>query len=271
MAVIELDNELLRKLQLAELEMIVEVDRICRKHGIKYSLDGGTLLGAIRHKGFIPWDDDADVVMTRAEYEKFSKACKEDLNTEKFFLQDFSTDPEYRWGYSKMRKNGTVFIRSGQEHGRWNQSVNIDVFVYDNVPDNKLIRPFHLFRCYCIRKGLYSEAGKVDAPNAFLRTWYKLVNKIPREHWIKAIDKLAARTNKHKTELIRHITYPYRKACRYGLPRECFDDYIEVDFEGYKFMGFKKYDLYLTTLYGDYMTLPPVSERKTHPASEIKL
>lgn len=266
---IELDQQTLRKLQMTELEMLKEVDRICRKYNIKYSLDGGTLLGAIRHDGFIPWDDDADVVMLRSEYIKFYKACKKELDTERYFLQDFRTDENYRWGYSKMRRNGTVFLREGQEHGNWNQSVFIDIFVYDQVPDNKLLRRIHLFVCYCIRKGLYSEVGKRSAPNTALRCWYKIINRIPRNRYVRLLEEIANKTNQKRTELVRHMTYPYRKECRYGLPRECFDEYIEKDFEGYSFMIFKKYDLYLTRLYGDYMTLPPVGERKIHPVSEI--
>ena len=110
---VEITDELLHKLQSIELELMCEVDRVCRKNGIKYSLDGGTLLGAVRHKGFIPWDDDADIMMTRSEYEKFYRACKDDLNNEKYFLQEFRTDSEYRWGYSKLRKNlqkMTIFV-----------------------------------------------------------------------------------------------------------------------------------------------------------------
>ena len=94
--IVKLTSGQLRTLQLIELEMIVEVDRICRKKHIQYTLDGGTLLGAVRHKGFIPWDDDADIVMTRHEYARFFHACKNDLDKERFFLQEYRTDPNYR-------------------------------------------------------------------------------------------------------------------------------------------------------------------------------
>lgn len=268
---IELEGKVLRKLQFTELEMLIEVDRICRKYDIRYSLDGGTLLGAIRHNGFIPWDDDADVVMLRSEYEKFYEICKLELDTERFFLQEYRTDENYRWGYSKMRRNGTLFLREGQEHGGWNQSVFIDIFVYDHVPDNALLRRIHLFACYCIRKGLYAEVGRKSAESALLREWYRVYNIIPRNWWFYLIGGIAAKTNRKQHELVRHMTYPYRRACRYGLPSVCFDDYTEKGFEGHIFKVFRNYDLYLTRLYGDYMTLPPPEQRKTHPVSDIRL
>lgn len=268
---VKLEGDLLRKLQMTELEMLIEVDRICKKHGIQYSLDGGTLLGAIRHNGFIPWDDDADVVMLRPEYDKFYAACKKELDTERFFLQEYRTDEKYRWGYSKMRRNGTVFLREGQEHVKCNQSVFIDIFVYDNVPDNPVLRRLHLFLCYCIRKGLYSEVGRKSSRSLLLRVWYEAISKIPRNAWFRGIGCIARKSNRQRHELVRHMTYPYRRECRYGLPRECFDEYTEKDFEGYWFQVFKNYDLYLTRLYGDYMTLPPEEKRKVHPVSEIRL
>ena len=267
---IKLDGNTLRQLQMAELEMLQEVDRICRKNNIEYSLDGGTLLGAVRHNGFIPWDDDADVVMLRSEYDKFYEACKKDLNNSKFFLQEFHTDENYRWGYSKLRYKNTVFLRSGQEHGQWKQGIFIDIFVYDHVPDNYLNRRIHLFLCYCIRKALYSEVGKRSAEGYLLRKWYQLLNFIPRKWLIWCIEYIAGLANKNRHELVRHMTYPYRIS-KYGLPRECFDSYIEKDFEGISFKIFEKYDLYLTKLYGNYMELPPVEKRKTHPVSKIVL
>ena len=85
---LELTGEMLRSIQLVELEMLKEVDRICKKHKITYAIIAGTLLGAVRHGGFIPWDDDLDVAMLRPEYERFRKVCKTELDTERFYFQD---------------------------------------------------------------------------------------------------------------------------------------------------------------------------------------
>lgn len=269
----EISQEELKKLQKIELEMLIEIDRICRKNGISYSLDGGTLLGAVRHKGFIPWDDDIDVIMLRHEYTKFRNACKKELDKKRFFLQDYRSDKGYRWGYAKMRRNGTEFVRLGQEHVRQRHNgVFLDIFVVDNVPDEWLLRRLHHFACFAVRKGLYSEVGRLREENPFARGIYSLMSKVPRDFYFKVRNALAKPLHGKRTKLISHYTLEYPAHCRYGLPRECFDETIDMDFEGYKFPGFKKYDLYLGTYYGDYMTLPPKEKQVPHlTVSKLKL
>lgn len=132
---IVMPREDLRQMQVILLELLLEVDRICRKREIKYMLSSGTLLGAVRHKGFIPWDDDLDVTMLRSEYDRFCEACEEDLDRSRFFLQTHKNTPGYRWGYAKLRRVGTEYVRAGQEHMDYPTGVFIDIFPRDNVPD----------------------------------------------------------------------------------------------------------------------------------------
>lgn len=260
----EITGNELRQLQMVELEMLIEMDRICKKNGIKYSLDGGTLLGAVRHKGFIPWDDDIDVIMLREEYVKFRRACAKDLDTTRFFFQDYRTDPGYRWGYAKFRRKGTKFVRLGQEHLKQNAGVFMDIFVVDNVPDGYLSRRLHHFACFLVRKTLYSEVGKQNEKKPFLRVIYRGLSRIPRDMVFHIRNCLAAPLSRTRTELISHYTLEYPRRCRYGLPRECFDEMTALEFEGRSFPCFKKYDLYLSSYYGDYMTLPPKEKQVPH-------
>lgn len=268
---IELDKNTLRQLQLTELELMQEVDRICRKNRIKYSLDGGTLLGAVRHGGFIPWDDDADIMMSRAEYDRFYEACKTDLDWNRYFLQEFRTDKDYRWGYSKLRKNGTVFLREGQEHVKCHSGICIDIFIFDEVPDGFIQRRLHWCMCFLIRKGLYSVVGRKNAGSKVSRCSYGILAAIPRSFWVRCLMKLARNEEGKDRKLISHLTYPNRKTIRYGLSSSYYNDYVELHFEGYPFMAVKEYDRYLTELFDNYMELPPEGKRKVHPVTKLKI
>lgn len=264
---IQLTSKQLRQMQLIQLEILIEFDRICRMNGIKYSLDGGSLLGAIRHKGFIPWDDDIDVIMLRSEYERFFQVCKNDLDNDRFFLQDHTTDSYYRLGYSRMLRKNTVYLRAGHEHMNYRRGVFIDIFVLDNVPNSTISRKIHQFTCYCLRKILWSESGKILHSKSLGKQWFKLLSLIPRDWIFYLLNQLLKRTNQKKTELVRHMTYPYPKQCKYGIQHRYVEELIEVNFEGYTFLGSKYYNEYLTDLYDDYMKLP--SSENRHPKIHI--
>ncbi|MDI9487826.1 MAG: LicD family protein, partial [Bacillota bacterium] len=122
----------IREVQKKLLMILIEFDRICRKHNIKYSLEGGTLLGAIKYKGFVPWDDDIDIVMERPEYERFLKVCKRELN-EDYFLQNNRTVKHFPLNYSKLHMNNTLYVQESTAFLNIHQGLFIDIFPVDKI------------------------------------------------------------------------------------------------------------------------------------------
>ncbi len=268
----ELTPEEFRKMQLLELDMLVDFDRVCKENNINYSVLGGTLLGAVRHKGYIPWDDDADIGMLREEYEKFKKVADE-LNPDICFFQDHTTDPEYRWGYGKLRRTGTSYIRVGQEHLKCKTGIFIDVFPLDDCPKSTLGQMFQDFYCFCCRKILWSEVGRVTC-KGFYKYWYSLLSKIPTKTVFGLLSLYTKKSKNEKHCLVRTLCYtsigqlyfkhPLKQ--KYGFPKRWFWDCVEYDFEGKKIMGSRDFDEVLSFWFGDYMKLPPEEQREQHSA-----
>lgn len=267
---IELTKQQLRKLQMIQVEMLIEVDRICKKCGIKYNIIAGTLLGAVRHGGYIPWDDDADVAFLRPEYEKFRKACKTELDKERFYFQDHRNTKGYRWGYGKLRRKNTLFLREHQEHMSYEQGVFIDIFPLDGVPDNYLARSFVNFECFCVRKILWSKVGKVADKNFWKRQIYKLLDKIPEQNIFRYYHQMILNADKKETRMVRILMFPTPNS-EWGYYRCWYENSVDIGFEGYILKGIKDYDSYLSFKYGKYMELPAVQERKLHPVSRFFL
>lgn len=267
---IELNKIQLRKLQMIQLEMLVEVDRICKKCGIKYNIIAGTLLGAVRHGGYIPWDDDADVALLRPEYEKFRRACKTELDRSRFYFQDDRNTKGYRWGYGKIRRKDTLFLREHQEYMPYEQGVFIDVFPLDSVPDNYFLRSLKNFECFCVRKILWSKVGKIAEKNIWKRMIFEVLDKIPEEKVFRYYHQMIRRANKKKTRMVRILMFPTPND-EWGYYRCWYEKSADIEFEGGVFQGIKDYDSYLSFKFGDYMELPPVEKRKVHPVSKLDL
>jgi len=263
--------EHLRQMQLIQLEMLLEVDRVCKKHNIKYCIIAGTLLGAVRHKGYIPWDDDADVAMLRPEYEKFCKVCEKELDTNRFYIQTHSNTPDYRWGYGKIRRKDTEFVRKGQEHMTYPTGVFIDVFPLDNVPDHLFLRRGHNLVCTVIRKMLWSGVGAKSDKKTSMRLIYGIFSIIPVKFIFVLYERLMRISNKKSTQLVRILTFPTPDNGYYGYYRRWYVELSDIEFEGHSFPAPKDYDDYLTFKFGDYHEFPPLHQRKVHVATYYKL
>lgn len=267
---IYLTDEQLRQLQLIELELLKEVDRICKKCDIHYNIIAGTLLGAVRHGGFIPWDDDADVALLRSEYEKFRKACKTELDKTRFEFQDHRNTRGYRWGYGKLRMKNTLFLREYQEHMPYFQGVFIDVFPLDYVPDNYVFRSIHNFECFVYRKFFWSEVGRIADKSAFKRFIFTLMSKVPERTLKNSFNRFIKWSDRRKTEWVRILTFPTPNK-EYGYLRKWYENSADIEFENVVFPGIEDYKAYLSFKFGNYMELPPEEQRKVHPVSDIKL
>jgi lipopolysaccharide cholinephosphotransferase len=238
----------LRGLRRVLSEMLIELDRICKTHNIRYCIIAGTMLGAVRHKGFIPWDDDLDVAMTRGEYERFRKVCETELDAERLFFQDHTTDPHYRWGYGRLRRKNSEFVRVGQEHMKMRTGIFLDVFPLDSVPNNAALRGLMNFCCFLLRKTLYAESGKLAAETAPSRLLYSAVSRIPRGFAFALLDRIAKAGMKHNTPYVRILTFPTSKGRKYAYLRKWYEDLEDIEFENSMFPGARDYDEYLGTV-----------------------
>ena len=260
----------LRQVQEIQQELIGEIKRICKKCGIHFNMVGGTMLGAIRHQGHIPWDDDADIGFLRTEYEKFREACKTELDSEKYYMQDLRDTEGYRWGYGKLRRKDTMFVRLGQEFMPYDQGIFIDLMPFDNVPDQWLVRRIHCFRCFLVRKLFWSEVGSRVEKNVWIKGIYKIMRLVPIKMVVNRYQRFINAGQKHKTKLVRILTFPTPKGV-YGYERTWYTRLKSYQFGRLRLPGAKDYNGYLEVKYGDYRKLPPAEKRKVHSISKLKL
>lgn len=265
-----MNNEDLRRVQLSQLDILKEVARVCEENEIEYFLDSGTALGAVRHGGFIPWDDDIDIGMTRDNYDKFLKIASEKLK-EEYFLQTNETDKQSPYIYAKVRKNNTVFMEWNKRNINMHHGIYIDIFPYDNVPDDDNKRQKYMKRCrntylfYVIR----SIPDRSAKPENNLK-WVITATVRRMLHWISHIIPLSTITKitnnmftKYNQEETRYLTcHVFSKP--YIFERSDLFPLKKIKFEDDYFSVVNDVDKYLTNLYGDYKQLPPEDKRVGH-------
>ena len=254
-----LTTEQLQQLKDCEREMLKTFVDICNKYGIKYFVQGGTLLGTVRHSGFIPWDDDIDVSLHREDYEKFLSVAEKEL-PEYYFLQTKDTDPEYPNNFAKIRDSRTTFVESSAINLKINHGAYIDIFPLDNYPSGVKAKIFE------IKKKLLT--WRIN--KAFYIPTMSIVSKIITIVTMILFPSLKGAVEKRE-KLFRSVSESNRVVNNSGawlqkeiIPREWVDGTIEMEFEGIKVNVSDKYDQWLTYVYGDYMTPPPENQRVGH-------
>lgn len=250
-----------KKIWAVILDLMVEFDRVCRKHDIRYYLDGGSLLGAIRHNGFIPWDDDIDVTMPRDDYERFIKLGIEFSHP--YFLQTPYTDPEYFYSFAKIRNSNTTALNQMFKYQSFNHGIWISVFPLDKFPLEKGEETYLSIRQLTAENSTYMRLKNPYLDEVNKKRAANYSGRNPLETF-EEIQKLATKYKNDNTEYWGTIILTIVRYGRKPLPIKSYDVIVHHTFEHLQFPIPAGYDAVLRTEYGDYMQLPPVEEREGH-------
>lgn len=265
-----IENDILRRLQLTEVEILKEVVRICKENKLQYFLIGGTLLGAIRHKGFIPWDDDLDIAMPRKDYEKILKLFETQLNS-KYYLHSNKTDSRYWLPFVKVRKNETIFEEKSIRSINTHKGIYIDIFPLDNANRQKsFIQDIQAKIVKRISNLVIQKRGlNVAEPGLVTKIILNMLKPIKLQSLTKFQTKVMSYNGGNDSEY--HINlgsnYNYIKQT---IPKEKYYPPVKVEFEGDFYNAPNDWDFILKRIYGDYMKLPPIEKRITHNPTRIK-
>lgn len=257
-------KEYLKELHKVEVEILDEIVRICEKHSLKYYLIGGTLLGAIRHNGFIPWDDDLDIVMPRADYDKFCEICKTELD-EKYYLHNIDTDNKYWLIHAKVRKNNTVFDEEIISNVDCHKGIFVDIFPLDDARDINSKEQLKRTRKIKIISALIYWKRKLKSKYSLkLKIVSLLFAPISIKKLTKYQLKLMTKFNNEKCDYYINYGSNY-DTVKQTMLKSKYEPSCEVEFEGKRYKTLGEYKYFLERIYGsNYMQLPPEEKRATH-------
>ena len=253
----------LRECQEIELNILEQIHQYCEKHGLHYLMLYGTLIGAVRHQGFIPWDNDIDIGMPRPDFERLLELSETEPIGEHLYIEHYTIDPQYHYLCMRVCDDRTTvqvpYIREQPTRlGLW-----VDIFVIDGVAPTKTLywlqKKKIMFYWYMFRAYVY---GTLDNKNTFRKIIKKIILGFVGSNELNyRITKLVSRYRFEDCELVEDAFTPHYRPLR----REDFYHPMPMAFEGHVFYGPSHYDEYLTLCFGNYMQLPPEEKRMPHP------
>lgn len=258
----------LKEMKQIELRVLKQIHSICEEQGFRYFLVGGTLLGAIRHKGFIPWDDDIDIGMPRADFEKFIDYCQ--TNDVPFDIICNRVNEKYGYLFAKAMAPDTVILEESGNRYNVNMGIYVDIFPMDGLGNTPEEAAKNLNKTRFNRELLVAANWKKFSRSKTRAIYYepirlaffcmsrgssfkKLIRRVESRYDMEGFDK---------KEFVGCVCGSYRN--REIVPRETFAETVDMPFEDTSFKCPKGYDIYLSSIYGDYMKLPPEDKRVSH-------
>jgi len=271
-----LTEEQVRQIQRVLLMMLEDIDETCRENDLDYILIGGTAIGCVRHKGFIPWDDDVDIAMTRANYEKFLRAVKKKY-PDKYHLTDAIRENNYGKNIPKLRLNGTVYKTLLKVNPN-DREITADIFIIENVEDNTILKNIH--GIICLAFGYFLSCRRLADKEIYFREIYKerdfkrkvflgkVLSFASLDKWAKWNEEVYSWCRNDNS---RYVSVPTDRRHFLGeiFPREIMCETIDAEYEGKKFKIPRAYDYYLSHRYGNYMEIPPKEKQVLSVYSEL--
>lgn len=277
----EYDRETLEKLQKIELEILKDFDDLCRKHGLTYFGCGGTAIGAVRHHGMIPWDDDIDVGLLRKDYEKFLRVAKKKKYREKYAVINARTMENYPLMTTRWCRKGTKFKEEALKNIEGELGVFLDIYCFDNIPDNEILMKIHGWRSwfwgkllilYWVDEPVLYFGGSLGRAVTFtcktVHNALHLMKVSPRWLYQRA-KRVSGCYNGQETKRANYLHDP--KPFISIVEKKDIFPVQRMPFDGQEICEPADVDAYLSKRFGDYMTLPPEDKRHNHPPYELDL
>ncbi len=266
----ELSSDDLKAVQHTEMQILLYFDAFCKIHNLRYYLAGGTLIGAVRHKGFIPWDDDVDVHMPRPDYERLKILWEQHADTERYSLCVTDSKRNFRHHAMSICDNYTTWIEEREIFDDVPHGIKIDILPFDGVPDSKLRAAIQfvwamIFAVYNVQR-LPENQGNFLMRGLIYIALRLVQNPTHRYRIWRYAEKQMRKYDFESSTWVRELIAPL-KSMIFKYPRKDFDKAIYLEFEGHSLPAHHYYKKYLENVYSGYMTPPPLEDRK--PKSRI--